>query len=57
MMMRQAASRLAEAGESRNALKFAALGAVALVVASGLLWLRYGSEVFTAALQAAWTCF
>jgi hypothetical protein len=56
-MMRQAASRLAEAGESRNALKFAALGAVALVVASGLLWLRYGSEVFTAALQAAWTCF
>ena len=55
--MQQAASHMNGAGESRNALKLAALGAAALVLAAGLLWLRYGSEVFTAALQAAWTCF
>lgn len=47
----------AEDARSGRALKLAAFGGVALVAAAGLLWLRYGGEVFTAALQSAWTCF
>jgi hypothetical protein len=42
---------------SRGALRLAAVGVLALAGAAGLLWMRFGREVFTVALQAAWTCF
>lgn len=41
----------------RSALILAGVGGLALAAAAVLLWLRYGGEVFTAALQSAWTCF
>ena len=47
----------AESASSNRALKLAVFGGVALVAAAGLLWMRYGGEVFAAALQAAWTSF
>ena len=55
--MQEATPQLTDAGESRLTLKLAGLGGLALIAAARLLWLRFGSEVFTAALQAAWTCF
>lgn len=42
---------------SRGALRLAAVGVLALAGAAGLLWMRFGRDVFTVALQAAWTCF
>ena len=41
----------------RTAVRLAGIGAAAMAAGAGLLWLRYGGEVFAAALQAVWTCF